>query len=385
MIRRIPIPNSQTNLELQTACVQTFGLEKRKAPGEVRMKCLTTTPEKYVFRKELLGEGASGRVYVALDPETHALFCIKEIALKPHKNKVKNPSPTYHRERLSSLCREAHVTKVAERFCGPIRKLCNKKGTRAYLVQNLMSGRSLDCIDALCLTAPRSAVAISFSLEVAKDLQKLGQNGVLHFDINPGNICFNKEHKIIEFIDFGTSALGLEAMPGGSTEEYCTRNHEEGMLCTGRDDLFSLGATFAEFALGRRLFGYQTTGNSSTTVTQFKVHQTDFAARNHNTLSFEKKHHLQAYMNELTAISAPFASLCLYMLDIENFPNWTIDNTVHALYTMESDLSTADRKGVASAWNALPDFAVDVQRHVNLLRRDWCKVLAKDLVPVKQS
>jgi serine/threonine protein kinase len=364
--------DTSRSIAIPSARVATYGQHKLKQPGEVRVKAILT-PDRYVFRKESFAEGGSARVYVGMDPRSHTFFAIKEVALN-HKRKLL--SATQADSLKNCLAREVAVDDTVNARFGIVRAVSNPKQSRVYIVQNLLSGRVVDLIKILSTTLPRSDVANFFAFEAVRDLKRLRDKNVLHFDLTAANICHHVPSRQVQIIDFGLSVVGANGYPGGSTETYATPKHIDGALCTRRDDLFSLGVTFCEFMLGETYLGQKTSVEptkpnmpSNPFVTQhFSIVTQDLFDFRQGRLDSERSAYLQRSHARMFAQSAPMAQLCLDMTDIVNKPNLTLDEVSGRLEAMRAHPDIVDL--IEAAWSQLPAHDSNITAHISRLEAD---------------
>jgi len=87
-------------------------------------------------------------------------------------------------------------------------------------------------------------------------LGKVHQHGIVHGDLKPGNILWNKEHKVIWLIDFGSAVFAGRTAQRSLT---LTRPYASPQLLAGEtskvtDDVFALGVTLYELLAGKQQY-----------------------------------------------------------------------------------------------------------------------------------
>jgi len=100
--------------------------------------------------------------------------------------------------------------------------------------------------------------------EIATGLGEVHEHGLIHFDVKPSNIIWNKESKIVKLADFGLSCFQKEedidcigfGTRGFRSPEQCT---SASMSIDHRVDFFSLGVCFFLMLSGELPFPLDTT------------------------------------------------------------------------------------------------------------------------------
>ena len=383
------IVNNGKCTSLPSHAVATYGNNKPKKPGDVRVKSILT-PDRYVFRKAPIASGGSAKVFVGLDPDSGENFAVKQVALA-HKNSNSHKrnllsATRIHKLKLS-VSRELNVgDHVASRF-GIVRAVTNLKKSRVYIVQHLLSGQVSRLINAIPQAQiPRSDLAIYFAYETAKDYNRLQKNNVLHFDLKPDNICYHVATRRVQIIDFGCSALGDQGFPGGSSEGYATPEHAAGVLCDHRDDIFSLGTTFCEVALGIKYLGDLIPVTTTITRgTHSKDRHSTIGARAHDLRRFQRGDvtseematHFASYRTRLFEQPAAWAQLCLDMTNTIDHENLNIEEVLMRLKPLRDGL--ASLPAIEALWGTLPAYDAVITDHINRLNAELAQIRGKNL------
>jgi len=109
-------------------------------------------------------------------------------------------------------------------------------------------------------------VFLATAIQISEALGQIHQQNVIHKDINPANIVWNKTLQTVKIIDFGISTLltretSFIKNPGAmeGTLKYISPEQTGRMnrALDYRTDLYSLGATFYEMLCGRSPFPHQ--------------------------------------------------------------------------------------------------------------------------------
>ena len=195
---------------------------------------------------EVLGEGAMGTVFLALDPKLEREVALKTVALKGATS-----GDEFH-----GLIREA-IT--AAQFSHPNVVAIYDVGDEpfeAFIAMEYVSGGTLadlvGCIGGLNLSQIVAlAAAVHRALEVAHE------RGVLHCDLKPGNILLGFDGSI-KLSDFGI-ARALSSLAERSSKAFGTPGFIAPEVLLGEPvaieaDYFSLGVTLYEAATGELPF-----------------------------------------------------------------------------------------------------------------------------------
>lgn len=201
---------------------------------------------------DVVGEGAYGQVYAALNMDSGEFLAIKYIDMKN-----RNPSKLD----ISSLCKEIEVYQKLEhenivKYIG-----AKQEGDRVYIYMEFMTGGSI----ASMLSEYGSfneKIIRRFTKQVVEGLHYLHEKGVVHRDVKGGNILSDADGTV-KLADFGAAKI-LEDVQGYSSlsnSEVCNSikgslywmapellNHEK----HGRKiDIWSLGCTIIEMATAK--------------------------------------------------------------------------------------------------------------------------------------
>jgi serine/threonine protein kinase len=204
---------------LRTDTYVTPLVNRKNRRKGVKMKVLYTDQEGYYFLKHAQMEGGFGRFYVGHVMGTGEQVGVKVVALRPPKNPRKRSTIP---EDLAAVRAEVDAMVFAGSRAGPICFGVNPQGTKAYIVQHLLFGDANNMMDALlALPAPQQGLVGTrpppnivgrFLLgQIAESLAALHKKNLLHRDVKPGNLLFDRRQGTLHVNDFGTACAGPEA------------------------------------------------------------------------------------------------------------------------------------------------------------------------------
>jgi serine/threonine protein kinase len=198
---------------------------------------------------EMLGKGAMGIVYKALDPDIG-----REVAIKTIRFDLS--SSAEQEELMGRFVREAQAAgKIHHANIVTIYEVGREKDL-TYIVMQYIKGKSLQQLIAEKKKySPKEISEIMIPLCDALDYAH--RHGVVHRDIKPANILIDEEGKPY-IVDFGvarveTSTLTQTGTTVG-TPSYMSPEQIMGKRVDNRADIFSLGVILYELATGQRPF-----------------------------------------------------------------------------------------------------------------------------------
>jgi serine/threonine-protein kinase len=204
---------------------------------------------------EMLGKGAMGVVYKALDPDIN-----REVAVKTIRFDISDGDDE---EMMGRFMREAQAAgKLDHPNIATIYDVGREKDL-TYIVMQYIKGQSLQQLIAKKKKfSPKEINDILIPL--CEALEYAHQHGIVHRDIKPANILIDLKGKP-NVVDFGvarveTSTLTQSGMTVG-TPSYMSPEQIMGKRVDNRADIFSLGVILYELAAGQRPFSG---GNVST-------------------------------------------------------------------------------------------------------------------------
>src|SRR6266478_6167949 len=220
--------------------------------------------------ERVLGKGAMGIVYAALDPKLHRKVAIKTILISQlDEETAKDFSMRFVRE-AHAVARLNHPNIVQVYDFG-------EEGDIAYLVMEFIRGNELkSTLTTGQLFDRKECVRIMCELLDALDFAH--EAGVVHRDIKPANVMLDSQGRT-KLTDFGvarvtdadrTSAERTQAGTMVGTPAYMSPEQIQGLRIDRRTDIFSAGIILYQFLTGQKPF----TGEGAWTVAK-KIIQDD--------------------------------------------------------------------------------------------------------------
>jgi serine/threonine-protein kinase len=212
--------------------------------------------EKYRLVR-VLGDGAMGKVWAAINERTHG-----EVALKV----IPNPNP----ELAARMIREA-------RACGSLRHpniveihdVGETDGGNPFLVMQILSGETL--AERLVREGPMpSGKAAAITSAIARALRAAHAKGIVHRDLKPANVFLHSdadaEGEVVKVLDFGVSKNlasndDTRTQTGvlvGSPAYMSPEQARADKHIDHRSDLWSVGVVLFEMLAGHRPFPSRT-------------------------------------------------------------------------------------------------------------------------------
>lgn len=196
----------------------------------------------------VLGQGAMGIVYKAIDPLIDRTVAIKTINLDLSRDELANFEERFYRE-AKSAGRLNHPNIVTIHDVG-------KSANVAYMAMEFLEGQVLrDILDVH--TALSIDQIVDITTQIAEGLAYAHENGIVHRDIKPANIMLVRDG-IAKITDFGIAqtSTGTRTLAGTvlGSPKYMSPEQVLGQPVDGRSDLFSLGVVFYEMLTGEPPF-----------------------------------------------------------------------------------------------------------------------------------
>lgn len=201
--------------------------------------------------EDWLGSGARKHVYLATDQSLNAKVAV---ALTKLGDSERNSSAVTQREAevMGELRDLPHVVNVFGRG--------EQDGFSYIILQHMAGGTVGDlCRNARDDDTPLPiADVIALGLELAEALGEIHAMGIIHCDIQPKNIWFDRPAGSLHLGDFDLAVRAGDPMSGLgeilTTCSYMAPEFTGDHVASERSDLYSLGATLYEIATGRPPF-----------------------------------------------------------------------------------------------------------------------------------
>src|SRR5215471_7290802 len=220
--------------------------------------------------ERVLGKGAMGVVYEALDPKLDRKVAIKTILVSQlDEETAKDFSGRFVRE-AHAVARLNHPNIVQVYDFG-------EEGEVAYLVMEFIRGSELKSALASGRVFDREQ-CVRIMCELLDALDFAHEAGVIHRDIKPANVMLDSQGRA-KLTDFGVARItdadrtGAERTQAGTvvgTPAYMSPEQIEGQRVDRRSDIFSAGIILYQFLTGQKPF----TGEGAWTVAR-KIIQED--------------------------------------------------------------------------------------------------------------
>ncbi len=196
----------------------------------------------------VMGQGAMGTVYKAVDPVIERIVAIKTINLQLSKEERAEFEERFFRE-AKSAGRLNHPNIVTIYDVGETEEA-------AYIAMEYIEGETLrDVLDSGVVLPPKRICSIV--AHVAMALNYAHENGVVHRDIKPANIMITR-NRDVKIMDFGIASIPTGSRTQAGTvlgsPKYMAPEQVAGKAVDGRADIFSLGAMLYEMLTGTTPF-----------------------------------------------------------------------------------------------------------------------------------
>lgn len=198
---------------------------------------------------ERLGSGGMGAVYRAMDPALGRFVAIK--VMKAEMGEDPALVDSFLREaRAAAALNHPNIVQIYS---------CGQEQGQPYIVMELVSGGRLDQLMANGKKVDEVRL-LEVALDVAEGLKAANEAGLVHGDIKPANILFDKSGRA-RIVDFGLAMfVNRQQEQGGvwGTPYYISPERARGGKADHRSDIYSLGATMFHALAGRPPFDGKT-------------------------------------------------------------------------------------------------------------------------------
>jgi len=205
---------------------------------------------RYHLEREL-GRGAMGLVYLGQDPKIGRTVAIKTMVLAQEfeGDKLEEVKERFFRE-AETAGRLNHPNIVTIYDVGEDEEL-------SYIAMDYLKGENLLAYCKADSLLPAKEV-LQMLTKVAEALEYAHNNNVVHRDVKPANIIYDRETGVLKVTDFGVACLTDSSKTKTGTilgsPSYMSPEQLAGMKVDGRSDLFSLGVTLFQMLTGELPF-----------------------------------------------------------------------------------------------------------------------------------
>ncbi len=204
----------------------------------------------YRLEREI-GRGAMAVVYLATDEKLGRKVAVKTLSLNDEfTGEALQEAKERFRREAEAAARLSHPNIITIYETGEDHDL-------EYIVMDYAEGESLEDY-----TDPDDLLTVwevlDVGVQVADALDYAHEREVIHRDVKPGNIIYDRETAMVKVTDFGIACLtdASRTRTGTvlGTPSYMSPEQAAGKKLDGRSDLFSLGVTLYQLLTGRLPF-----------------------------------------------------------------------------------------------------------------------------------
>ena len=210
--------------------------------------------------QEILGRGAMGIVYRALDPVIGRVVALKTISLNDALNGPLREDclVRFAREaRAAGLLSHPNIVTIYDVGETPQESV---EGIASYIAMEFVEGRTLRQMVPHGQQLSQDQV-LDMAMQVARGLDYAHRRGIVHRDVKPANILV-REDGLVKLADFGVARIeSSELTRTGQSVGSPSYIAPEMLLeqpVDGRSDLFSLGVILYELLTGEKPFKGET-------------------------------------------------------------------------------------------------------------------------------
>ncbi|HHH44911.1 MAG TPA: serine/threonine protein kinase [Gammaproteobacteria bacterium] len=201
---------------------------------------------RYRLEREL-GHGAMGTVYLAVDPAIGRQVAIKTLSLlDSYEDREQEAAAQRFFREAEAVGRLVHPHIVSIHDAG-------REHDVAYLVMDYVQGESLDAWVHRDRLLPVWEV-LDIAAQVADGLDYAHSQNVIHRDVKPGNLLYDRDSGEIRITDFGVARIldSTQTRTGTvlGTPSYMSPEQVAGRKIQGQSDQFSLGVTLYQLLTG---------------------------------------------------------------------------------------------------------------------------------------
>ena len=194
----------------------------------------------------IIGQGAMGVVYRAVDPMIDRIVAIKTVNLNLSRDEIEEFEARFQQE-IKAAGRLNHPNIVTIYDVG-------RNENMAYMAMEFLEGKELKDILAEGETLPVVATTVDWIAQIAHGLGFAHENDIVHRDVKPSNIMVVRGG-FAKITDFGIARMpssAVKTMTGlilGSPR-YMSPEQVIGRTLDHRTDIFSLGVVLYEALTG---------------------------------------------------------------------------------------------------------------------------------------
>jgi serine/threonine-protein kinase len=201
---------------------------------------------RYRLEREL-GRGAMGTVYLARDPTIGRKVAVKTLPImEAYEGREQAEVAARFFKEAEAVGRLDHPNIVSVHDAG-------KEHDLAYIAMDYVPGESLDAWTGKSELLPVWEV-LEIAAQVADALAYAHDRKVVHRDVKPANIIYDRDSGVAKITDFGVARiLDTSRTRSGTvlgTPSYMSPEQVAGKKADGRSDLFSLGTTLYQLLTG---------------------------------------------------------------------------------------------------------------------------------------
>lgn len=194
----------------------------------------------------IIGQGAMGVVYKAVDPMIDRIVAIKTVNLNLSRDEIEEFEARFRQE-IKAAGRLNHPNIVTIYDVG-------RNENMAYMAMEYLEGKELKDILADGQSVPAVGLTVDWMEQIARGLQFAHENDIVHRDVKPSNIMIVRDG-LAKITDFGIARMptsAVKTMTGlilGSPR-YMSPEQVIGKTLDHRTDIFSLGVVLHETLTG---------------------------------------------------------------------------------------------------------------------------------------
>ena len=203
---------------------------------------------------EHIGEGGMAQVYKAFDPEINRSVALK-ILKEEHCQNEEYTSRFIREGRAAGALTHPNIVTIYD---------VGKIDDAPYIMMELLTGETIgDLLASGERLAPEQM--LECVVQLADALDYAHRKNVVHRDMKPDNIIYNRKDSMVKIADFGIARLSEKDISDSTqagmmlgTPRYMSPEQATGEKVDGRSDLFALGVIMYEMITGRKAFDADT-------------------------------------------------------------------------------------------------------------------------------